>query len=1145
MFCGSTSWVWSGVPVSSSEPSLTPRRVTRRPISACGSPVLEARLTSAGRARRAMAGVEEIPALVSELAESRGDGVNQQAAHTLGFLADTSGDCSEAIARANGVPALIALILSAEIREAPAVLQTAVHALATLLRNDAAVQGALKCKALPVLLRLLQCSWPSVQLNAVRALRNMAGSGSHRAAVKDSICIAGALPPLVGLLQAGILHTCRLEAAQVLWTLATDHRTSQTGIVAAGGVPALVALLTSQDQKMLDIAVRALGSLAGGFADVRASLTAAGSAEALERLVQATEFEPVYKLVRGRAQAVLDCLAAPAAEPTPLDASEVLRQLVAANSAELFNQAIVALADLCATDADVVVTAHGLRHILRLAAHPNPDCAQQAARCLRHITAAPALNRAAVAAGAVHALVALLEQEAAAEDAAWALWNLANVGDPPEAGAPGAISRLVNSQRAAIVDEGAIYPLVDLLSSNSDATKEAAAAVLGALSSESNPNHTVAILKAGAAGRLLRLLSNCGRVQDQAIKALHAQSGIESGRRAIVQADGIEALVRMLDSSGGSPAARGLAGLTLNNLARNHSCAEQVAVGGAIPVLVMLLKAEVSAADFSLMGGPHDKSSTLLDGFVRPLGSLASNSTAGQQAISKEGAIPVLCRLLSKLRCECCWSLRQQTVKALSALAYCNPSDGYVIAARDDGVPVLVALLEAPVSVTSAHEEAARCLELLAASSFASRQAITAAGGFAALSRWRESRVAESERQPAREPDDAAAAATCHAVTHSDGKPAVTPELDGSPPKLAAAPSLAQAQAPAPAPEPADPSQAPTPASADPAQAPTPRVLSDPLLRQVTEMLDTLSLKGHAAPEKLQDWEISFQELQMIKVLGAGSFGKVYLAIFQHTPVAAKVLLGAGRDEALSLTSPRLMLELEREAGTMARLRHPNIVQLLRVCACPATIVTEYCARGSLYDALQHATKNSEAARQLTWSRRLRMLLGAARGMLELHAHQPPIIHRDLKSPNLLLDISWNVKVADFNLAKSQLVDAHRASTVGNLNPRWLAPEVVREGPAIAASDVFSFGYIMYEMMTWQVPWDGLASYHICGRILHSKRPVLPPDNKLPGQDALQPRASDAYRALLKRCWAEEPVERPSFEEIAAELANLAVLQAS
>lgn len=295
-----------------------------------------------------------------------------------------------------------------------------------------------------------------------------------------------------------------------------------------------------------------------------------------------------------------------------------------------------------------------------------------------------------------------------------------------------------------------------------------------------------------------------------------AQSKISGGRVYIRQANGIEALVQMLDGGSGSPAARSFAGRAISELANSQYGAVQVAESDAIPVLVRLLDAEVSAADFSVPGEPHERSRDLLDGLVRPLGILASKSVPSQHDIAARGAIRLLCQLLGKLRCECCWSLRRQTIRALSALARDNAANADAIAARDDGVPLLVALLEAPVSYTSAHAEAAQCLEIMAASSDASRQAIADVGGLEAVERWRANGADQLQlQQPVQEPDEAADEPEHNAGAQLADEPAVVPQ----PNDKASVPATAPLPAPPAAPS-ASPPSAPALATRAPAAAP-------------------------------------------------------------------------------------------------------------------------------------------------------------------------------------------------------------------------------------------------------------------------------------------------------------------------------------
>ena len=134
---------------------------------------------------------------------------------------------------------------------------------------------------------------------------------------------------------------------------------------------------------------------------------------------------------------------------------------------------------------------------------------------------------------------------------------------------------------------------------------------------------------------------------------------------------------------------------------------------------------------------------------------------------------------------------------------------------------------------------------------------------------------------------------------------------------------------------------------------------------------------------------------------------QVFAAEWNKGPVAVKRLDDLLRTEPAE-TKQKLLDDLLAEAGIMAALRHPNIVMFMGICTSPPSIITELCAKGSLYDVLQEAKRDPAS---LPWSQRLHMAIGAAQGLHQLHCHTPPIIHRDLKSLNVLVDKDGNAKV--------------------------------------------------------------------------------------------------------------------------------------
>ncbi|KAI3432711.1 hypothetical protein D9Q98_004254 [Chlorella vulgaris] len=326
-----------------------------------------------------------------------------------------------------------------------------------------------------------------------------------------------------------------------------------------------------------------------------------------------------------------------------------------------------------------------------------------------------------------------------------------------------------------------------------------------------------------------------------------------------------------------------------------------------------------------------------------------------------------------------------------------------------------------------------------------------------------------------------------------------------------------------------------------------------PRLRQLqdTEDKDSHSRKVrivHSAVAKtlklLQDrgnhqqaWQIRYEELRLEREIGRGSFGTVHLADWRATPVAVKQLnelLGTG-----SQSSP-VLAALRRESDIMRRLSHPNCVLLMGVCTSPPAVITEYCERGCLMDVLHEAATDAAAASQLTWPCRLSMALDAARGMHYLHSHSPPIIHRDLKSPNLLVTRGWQVKVADFNL--SRVVESMHSKMTMVTQPRWLAPEVMDGGQSTTASDVYAFGVVLWELLTWKEPWHDVTNpAQIMVKVLvHQKRPEVPAIEAVPGADTPQVTGMvDGFVALMRRCWDQDPSARPAFKTVAEQLSQL------
>jgi len=178
-------------------------------------------------------------------------------------------------------------------------------------------------------------------------------------------------------------------------------------------------------------------------------------------------------------------------------------------------------------------------------------------------------------------------------------------------------------------------------------------------------------------------------------------------------------------------------------------------------------------------------------------------------------------------------------------------------------------------------------------------------------------------------------------------------------------------------------------------------------------------------------------------------------------------------------------------------------------------IVSEYVSKGPLFKVL-HKSKDRD---QLSTERKIRIALDAAKGIHYLHTCRPPIIHGDLKSPNLLLDKNDVVKVCDFGLSRVKV--ASKLSVASKMGtPEWTAPEVLKSESCSEASDAYSFGVVLWELLTGRVPWADKTPMQVVLSVglNHERLPI--PEN-----------ASRRLQGLLAGCFGN-PQERPNFDQI-------------
>ncbi|XP_062193930.1 serine/threonine-protein kinase STY46-like isoform X2 [Phragmites australis] len=248
------------------------------------------------------------------------------------------------------------------------------------------------------------------------------------------------------------------------------------------------------------------------------------------------------------------------------------------------------------------------------------------------------------------------------------------------------------------------------------------------------------------------------------------------------------------------------------------------------------------------------------------------------------------------------------------------------------------------------------------------------------------------------------------------------------------------------------------------------------------------------------EWEIDVKLLKFGNKVASGSYGDLYRGTYCSQDVAIKVL----KPERINADMQR---EFAQEVYIMRKARHKNVVQFIGACTKPPNlcIVTEYMSGGSVYDYL-HKHKGVFKLPALVG-----VAIDVSKGMSYLH--QNNIIHRDLKTANLLMDENGTVKVADFGVARVKAQSGVMTAETGTY--RWMAPEVIEHKPYDHKADVFSFGILMWELLTGKIPYEYLTPLQAAvGVVQKGLRPTIPKN--------IHAKLAE----LLQKCWQQDPAQR-------------------
>ncbi|XP_042201242.1 mitogen-activated protein kinase kinase kinase 21-like [Callorhinchus milii] len=266
--------------------------------------------------------------------------------------------------------------------------------------------------------------------------------------------------------------------------------------------------------------------------------------------------------------------------------------------------------------------------------------------------------------------------------------------------------------------------------------------------------------------------------------------------------------------------------------------------------------------------------------------------------------------------------------------------------------------------------------------------------------------------------------------------------------------------------------------------------------------------------------EIEFSQLSLEEIIGVGGFGKVYRGTWRGQVVAVKAAR-RDPDEEMGATAE----SARREARLFSMLRHHNIISLRGVCLQEPNLclVMEYAQGGALNRAL--------SGRRIPPHTLVNWAVQIARGMCYLHGEAiVPIIHRDLKSSNILLlekiendDIAnKTLKITDFGLAR-EWHKTTKMSAAGTY--AWMAPEVIKSSLFSKGSDVWSYGVLLWELLTGEVPYRGIDGLAVAYGVAVNKL-TLPIPSTCP----------EPFTKLMEECWDQDPHLRPTFATILEQL---------
>ena len=260
--------------------------------------------------------------------------------------------------------------------------------------------------------------------------------------------------------------------------------------------------------------------------------------------------------------------------------------------------------------------------------------------------------------------------------------------------------------------------------------------------------------------------------------------------------------------------------------------------------------------------------------------------------------------------------------------------------------------------------------------------------------------------------------------------------------------------------------------------------------------------------ETNEAWEIDRKSIRLVKKLGAGRFGEVWMGVWNGTTeVAVKTI----KPSAMAMDASEFL----EEAALVKKMRHPKVIQLYAVCTKeePIYIITELMKHGSLLEYLRGD------GRSLKLPQLIDMGAQVAAGMAYLE--KQCYIHRDLAARNILVGECLICKVADFGLVRVIDEDDYKAHTKAKFSIKWTAPEAAMYRRFTIKSDVWSFGILLYELITYgRIPYPGMTNAQVLDGLQTGYRMSCPM------------YCPEQMYKIMRECWRDDPASRPTFKTL-------------